>query len=72
MALLSKSAVGDALLLILMAFPFVFAQNRVFVDDHGVEHVTSKERPTFVTRARNALFFNHHGADTSQLLATCK
>lgn len=48
----------------------VSGQARVFVDDHGVQHSTDKAKPTFVTRARNALFFIHHGADTSQLVAT--
>ncbi len=58
--------------LLLLAPCKVLAQKRVFVDDHGVEHSTDKAKPTFVTRARNALFFVHHGAGTSQIVATCK
>ena len=57
--------------LLLFSLEGVAGQSRVFVDDHGVEHTTDKANPTFVTRARNALFFIHHGADTSQILATC-
>ena len=45
---------------------------RSFVDDHGVEHTTSKEKPTFLARARFALFFHHYGAGTDQIAAVCK
>jgi len=45
---------------------------RTFVDDFGVEHSTDKSKPTFITGARNALFFYHHGNSTDQLVATCK
>lgn len=46
-------------------------QVRKFVDDHGVEHVTDKAKPTFLARARFALFFHHHGVGTEQIRAIC-
>jgi len=55
-----------------MSWFMSLAAGRTFVDDHGVEHSTDKSNPLFITRARNALFFFHHGGGTEQVLATCK
>jgi hypothetical protein len=44
---------------------------RTFVDDHGVEHSTTKAKPTFLARARFALFFHHFGIGTEQIAAIC-
>ncbi|KAL7555601.1 hypothetical protein ACA910_001615 [Epithemia clementina (nom. ined.)] len=64
------TATTAVLSLLLLLVPSCAGQMRSFVDDHGVEHTTDIAQPTFMTRARNALFFLHHGAGTSQIAAT--
>jgi hypothetical protein len=61
-----------AFALLLVIPRFVQGQTtRSFVDDHGVEHTTSEGKPTFLARARFALFFHHYGVGTEQISAVC-
>jgi len=46
------------------------ADERVFVDDRGDIHKTSKDKPTIVTWAHGAATLGHYGLTTDQLLGT--
>jgi len=56
--------------LLLLSIISAVKGDRTYVDDKGVKHTTSVEKPTIVTFAHNAVTLEHYGLDISQLLGT--